>query len=169
MKRRVGFVLLIICVLPASVLASQHTHSLGQSRGTSSIRSFSHHSHPSGLQASPFHGSQPHSGLKFHKEGVIGPHDKHPHVQHKRFKRGFFPFFYQPYTFRDRSYDDAVPPALESEEDAALEERTLPPVEKPAPLPHPLIIEERCGRFVSIPWPESGSLDEGSTTQPCPD
>lgn len=168
-RMKLGFVLLIICLLPRPVLASQLTQALGQSRGIPSAHSFSHHSLPRSSHAFPFRDRQPHSGLRFHKEGTIGPHGAHPHRHHKRlFKKGFFPFFYQPYPFRDRSYDD-MPPASAAAEDLTLKKRSPEPAEKLAPLPHPLIIEERCGRFVSIPWPESGSLDEVSTTQPCPD
>ena len=37
--------------------------------------------------------------------------------------------------------------------EANVEEPTRPPVS-----PHPLVIELRCGKFVRVPWPESGTL-----------
>ena len=38
----------------------------------------------------------------------------------------------------------------------------------PQPAPPPLIIEERCGKYVRVPWPESGVIFEPVEQPPCP-
>ena len=55
----------------------------------------------------------------------------------------------------------------EDEEEDMTELSILPPSPSP-PLPHSLIIEERCGTFMTIPWPESGILYENGEPEPCP-
>ena len=42
-------------------------------------------------------------------------------------------------------------------------------VPKPFKSGPPLIIEERCGVFVKIPWPESGRLYEEEQPEKCPE
>jgi len=37
------------------------------------------------------------------------------------------------------------------------------------PLPSPLIIEERCGEYIQIPWPDSGVLYEQGQETTCPE
>ncbi len=48
----------------------------------------------------------------------------------------------------------------------ALEEEPIISPPKPAPLP--LIIEEQCGKYVRIPWPDSGVLFEPVEEPTCP-
>ncbi len=48
-------------------------------------------------------------------------------------------------------------------------EATPEEVARPSKIPHPLIIEERCGEYMRIPWPESGKLDAEGQEESCPE
>ncbi len=69
---------------------------------------------------------------------------------------------YSPDTFDPSALIIVIPPGEPSE--AQAEE---PP--KPFKSGPPLIIEERCGVFVKIPWPESGRLYEEEQPEQCPE
>jgi hypothetical protein len=74
------------------------------------------------------------------------------------------PFLYTPDTPDPSNLIIEVPPEEREPSEAQPEESP-----KPYKSSHPLIIEERCGVFVKIPWPESGRLYEEDQPEQCPE
>ncbi len=74
------------------------------------------------------------------------------------------PFLYMPDTPDPSNLIIEVPPEETETSEAQPEESP-----KPYKSSHPLIIEERCGVFVKIPWPESGRLHEEDQPEQCPE
>jgi len=56
---------------------------------------------------------------------------------------------------------------LQNRQELAMEEEA--PTAPPVPAPPPLIIEEQCGKYVRVPWPESGVLFEPREEHSCPE
>ena len=76
--------------------------------------------------------------------------------------------FQSPFLFIPITPEPAESMAVDLVEDDGSEA----PLEEEAtssPLSHPLIIEERCGEYVQIPWIESGVLYEPVKEARCPD
>jgi hypothetical protein len=99
--------------------------------------------------------SQPYS------KGQLHPHAFHQH--HHLYK--WFPKVFN--LEEDLAMKYFHPLFEEDEEEDMTELSILPPPPSP-PLPHSLIIEERCGTFITIDWPESGVLYENEELEPCP-
>ncbi len=74
------------------------------------------------------------------------------------------PFLYTPDTLDPSDLITEDPPEESETSEAQPEEKP-----KPCKSSHPLIIEERCGAFVKIPWPESGRLYEEEQPEQCPE
>jgi len=74
------------------------------------------------------------------------------------------PFLYTPDTLDPSDLIIEDPPEEREASEAQPEEKP-----KPCKSSHPLIIEERCGAFVKIPWPESGRLYEEEQPEQCPE
>ncbi len=120
--------------------------------GRGEIRSWSRGSH---LRHQEFHFRRGTSGMK-------------NRLKNRSFRNRLYlfqaPFLYTPDTPDPSNLIIEDP----SEEREASETQ---PEEKPKPCKssHPLIIEERCGAFVKIPWPESGRLYEEEQPEQCPE
>ena len=132
------------------------------------------------LSAPPISIHRSHIGPRLVGRGGIHSRSRGSHLHHQKFhfRRGTsrlknravrnrlnlfqVPFFYTADTFDPSTLIIVIPPGEPSE--AQAEE---PP--KPFKSGPPLIIEERCGVFVKIPWPESGRLHEEEQPEQCPE
>ena len=81
-------------------------------------------------------------------------HFKHRSLNHPhRIRRA--PFIYAPAVSEPSEPIVIIVSEEKNPVNASVEQQT-----KPSPPPRPLIIEERCGKYVRVPWPESGVLHE---------
>ena len=95
-------------------------------------------------------------------------------LRHNR-SRTFIPLILYPWVW-GYHYGDMQTPEdvlIEYLEDLNLRQEMAREEELPAPPPlvqtsPPLIIEERCGKYVQVPWPESGVLFEPMEEPACP-
>ncbi|WP_447970128.1 hypothetical protein [Nitrospira sp. M1] len=83
-----------------------------------------------------------------------------PTVKRRLFQFPQFPQFHRPIPF---FYPSIIPEHSDSmttvmPEDSSPPKPVLKEKPKPSEASHPLVIELRCGKYVRIPWPESGIL-----------
>ncbi len=112
----------------------------------------------------------PHTSMS---SGLISHTKVRPHLYHQFHSQYYqLPLFFDNYESLD-DVDYSVdleyyhPFFIEVAEEEVLDTPPLPPA--PArPIPHSLIIEERCGTFITIDWPKSGILYENGEPEPCP-
>ena len=105
--------------------------------------------------------------------GLISHTKVRPHLYHQFHSKYYqLPLFFDVYESLD-DVDYSVdleyyhPFFIEVAEEEALVTPQLPPASA-RPIPHSLIIEERCGTFITIDWPKSGILYEKGEPEPCP-
>jgi len=131
--------------------------------GRGGIRSRSMGSH---LGHQKFHSRSHLRHQKFHfRRGTSGLKNR---FKNRSFRNRLYlfqaPFLYTPDTPDPSNLIIEVPPDEREPSEAQPEESP-----KPYTSSHPLIIEERCGVFVKIPWPESGRLHEEDQPEQCPE
>ena len=120
---------------------------------------------------------QPHTAgrsIQAIRQGNLNPaiHNRNG-LRHRR-SPTFFPLIIYPWNFgyhygEMQTPEDVLIDYLEElydRQEVAMKEQLI--ISPPKPAPPPLIIEERCGEYVRIPWPESGVLFEPVEEPPCP-
>lgn len=119
------------------------------------------------------HGFQPQvSGRSIHviSGGSLKRASHDQNVMDRRRSRSVLPLILYPWNwaYMRGMTEDVLEEYLEEiydRQDLAMEEGPAPP---PIPASPPLIIEEQCGKYVRIPWPEPGVLFEPREELSCP-